>query len=117
MEQEQYDYTPTTFDIETQSRNIQILKTIIPYMDSARQKNFALMIKFLELQNVASFFQADAPSLSMCATDDPSEKRMQLFHDIKKFCTPAEQDSIDMIMTAMQMFSSYDTFLHTPASE
>ena len=45
MEQEQNEYTPTAFDIETQSRNIQMLKTIVPYMDSARQKGFALRIE------------------------------------------------------------------------
>lgn len=113
MEQEQYEYTPTAFDVETQSRNIQILKTIIPYMDATRQKSFALMVKFLELRNVASMFGEQPVSLSMCSTDDPSEKRMQLLNDIKKFCTPAEQDSIDMMMTAFQMFSSYDTIFHT----
>ena len=117
MEQEQSEYTPTAFDIETQSRNIQMLKTIIPYMDGSRQKNFAILIKFLELRNVASLFNEETPSLSMCSTDDPSEKRIQLLNDIKKFCTPAEQDSIEMMMTAFQMFSSYDSFLHTPVPE
>ena len=117
MDQEQYEYTPTTFDIETQSRNIQMLKTVIPYMDGPRQKNFAMIVKFLELRNVASLFNAEPISLSMCSTDDPSEKRVQLLNDIKKFCTPAEQDSIDMMLTAFQMFSSYDTFFHTPTPE
>ena len=85
MEQEQYEYTPTTFDIETQSRNIQMLKTVIPYIDASRQKTFALMVKFLELRNVASIFNEEPASISMCSTDDPAEKRMQLLNDIKKF--------------------------------
>lgn len=117
MEQEQYEYTPTTFDIETQSKNIQILKTVIPYVDGSRQRTFAMMVKFLELRNVASMFNEKPVSLSMCSADDPSEKRMQLLNDIKKFCTPAEQDSIDMMLTAFQMFSSYDTIFHAPATE
>lgn len=117
MEQEQSEYTPTTFDIETQSRNIQMLKTVIPYIDGSRQKNFAILVKFLELRNVASMFNREPVSLSMCSTDDPSEKRMQLLNDIKKFCTPAEQDSIDTMLTAFQMFSSYDMFLHTPTTD
>ena len=117
MEQEQYEYTPTTFDIETQSRNIQMLKTVIPYIDASRQKTFALIVKFLELRNVASIFNEEPASISMCSTDDPAEKRMQLLNDIKKFCTPAEKDSIDTMLTAFQMFSSYDTFMHTPAPE
>ena len=117
MEQEHYEYTPTTYDVETHSRNIQILKTIIPYMDGGRQKHFAILVKFLELRNVASLFNTEPVSLSMCSTDDPSEKRMQLLNDIKKFCTPAEQDSIDTMLTAFQMFSSYDAFMHAPNPE
>lgn len=117
MDQEQPEYTPTAFDIETQSRNIQILKSVIPYIEGPRQRNFAMLVKFLELVNVASLFHGPSVSLSMCSADDPAEKRMQLFNDVKKFCTPAEQDSIDMMLTAMQMFSSYDTFFHTPTPE
>lgn len=117
MEQEEYTYIPTTFDIETQSKNLQILKTIIPYIKSPGQKNFALMVKCMELKNVISIFQKPQSSLSMCAPEDPSEMRLQLLNDIKKFCSPAEQDSIDMMLTAFQMFSSYDTFMNSPFSE
>ncbi|MBO5371486.1 MAG: hypothetical protein J6A75_02085 [Lachnospiraceae bacterium] len=117
MEQEQCEFTPTTFDIETQSRSIQILKTIIPYIDSTKQKNFALIVKFLELKNVASIFNGSSVSLSMCSSEDPAEMKFQLLNDIKKFCTPTEQDSIDMMLTAFQMFSSYDFLMHTPTTE
>lgn len=117
MDQEQYEYIPTTFDIETQSKNIQILKTIIPYVDGKRQKNFAMMVKFLELRNVATMFDTQPISLSMCSSEDSTDRNLQLLNDIKKFCTPAEQDNIDMMLSAFQMFSSYDTFLHTPTTE
>ena len=117
MDQEQSEYTPTAFDIETQSRSIQMLKTVIPYIDGARQRNFALLVKFLELRNVASLFQNETASISMCSTEDPSERRMQLLNDIKKFCTPTEQDSIDTMLTAFQMFSSYDAFMRAPDPE
>ena len=42
---------------------VQILKTVIPYMDGSRQRTFALMVKFLELRNVASLFNAQPVSL------------------------------------------------------
>lgn len=115
MEQEQFEYTPTTFDIETQSRDIQIMKTVIPYLNSSKQKNFAVIVKCLELKNVMKIFNESPISMSMCSSDDPSEMTMQLLNDVKKFCTPAEQDSIDMMLNAFQMFSSYDTLFHAPA--
>lgn len=117
MEQDEFEYTPTMFDMETQSKNIQILKTIIPYMEGSNQKNFAVMVKFLELKNVITIFNQHPSSLSMCSSEDLSEKRLQLLNDIKKFCSPAEQDSIDMMLTAFQMFSSYDMMMNTSQSE
>ena len=47
MEQESNEYTPTAFDLETQSKNLQILKTFIPYLAPSRQKSFAVMVKFM----------------------------------------------------------------------
>lgn len=117
MEQEEMEYTPTTFDIETQSKNIQILKTIIPYVEGNNQKNFAVLVKFLELKNVISIFNEPPASLCMCSSDDPSEKKFRLLNDIKKFCSPAEQDSIDMMLTAFQMFSSYDVMFNFQPTE
>lgn len=117
MEQEQLEYTPTTFDIETQSRNIQILKTVIPYINGPRQKNFAIIVKCLELKNVIDIFDEPPVSMSMCSSDNPGEMPLQLLNDIRKFCTPSEQDSIDMMLNAFQMFSSYDMIFNTPATE
>lgn len=114
MEQEQIEYTPTTFDIETQSRNIQMLKTVIPYLNGPKQKNFAFIVKFLELKNVMTIFNEPPVSMTMCSSDDPSEMTIQLLNDIRKFCTPAEQDSIDMMLNAFQIFSSYDILFNTP---
>lgn len=115
MDQQQTDYTPTAFDIETQSRNLQILKTVIPYLNVSRQKNFAVLVKCLELKNVMQVFEEPPASLSICSSEDSSQMRLQLLNDIRKFCTPAEQESIDMMLTAFQMFSSYDDLFHAPA--
>ena len=44
--------TPLTpFDTMTQTREIQMLKTVIPYMKSSQKKQFAILIKYMELQN------------------------------------------------------------------
>lgn len=103
------DFTPTTFDVETQSQNIQILKTVIPYMDGNNQKNFAFMVKFLEMQHVMTLFENNS-SVCMCSSNDPSETTMMLLNDLRKFISPQEQDNMDMMMNALQMFSSNNLF-------
>ena len=49
--------TPLTpFDTMTQTREIQMLKTVIPYMKSSQKKQFAILIKYMELQNTLHIF-------------------------------------------------------------
>lgn len=110
MEQETNEYIPTAFDLETQDKNIQMLKTVIPYLNSTRQKNFALMVKFMELRNVVTLFEKTPASMSICSSEDSGDRNIQLLNDLKKFCTPAEQETIDMLLGAFSMFSFGDSF-------
>ena len=41
----------TPFDNMTQTRELQMLKTAIPYMKGDQKKQFAILIKYMELQN------------------------------------------------------------------
>ena len=40
----------TPFDNMTQTRELQMLKTAIPYMKGDQKKQFAILIKYMELQ-------------------------------------------------------------------
>ena len=44
------DYKPTFFDSQLQSHQLQIMKTMIPYLSAGQQRPFALLIKYMELQ-------------------------------------------------------------------
>ena len=60
--------TPLTpFDTMTQTREIQMLKTVIPYMKSSQKKQFAILIKYMELQNTLHIFSQEEQVLSMCS--------------------------------------------------
>ena len=43
--------TFTPFDYMTQTRELQMLKTMLPYMKDTQKKQFAILIKYMELQN------------------------------------------------------------------
>ncbi len=58
--------TPLTpFDTMTQTRDPDV-KTVIPYMKSS-QKQFAILIKYMELQNTLHIFSQEEQVLSMCS--------------------------------------------------
>ena len=47
---------PTLFDEQLQSKELQILKTSIPYLQEPQQKNLAIFAKILELQKTIHIF-------------------------------------------------------------
>ena len=42
--------TFTPFDYMTQTRELQMLKTMLPYMKDTQKKQFAILIKYMELR-------------------------------------------------------------------
>ncbi len=99
-------YTP--FDQEFQTRDLQILKTMIPYLQPGQQRMFAMLIKFMELQKTSQLFDGKEPVIQTCSTTDPQERISQMLNDIKTYCTPKEQENIDMALNMLQMFSTYE---------
>lgn len=102
------DLTYTPFDLELQTRNLQIMKVMVPYLQPEQQRMFAMMIKFMELQKTAQLFNGKAAAIQSCSIDDPQERMSQMLNDIKTYCTPKEQENIDMALNMIQMFSAYE---------
>lgn len=98
----------TPFDQEVQTRELQIFKTMIPYLMPGQQRMFALMVKFMELQKTAALFNGNAPSMQVCSATDPQERMTQMLADIRNYCTPKEQENIDMALNLIQMLSTYE---------
>ena len=81
--------TPLTpFDTMTQTREIQMLKTVIPYMKSSQKKQFAILIKYMELQNTLHIFSQEEQVLSMCSLPEEENNPQSLLNSLRPFCTP-----------------------------
>ena len=102
------EYKPTVFDSQVQSHDLQMLKTILPYMEWRQQKSLAVMIKYMELQKTAQIFSAATPSIQMCEISDGREKMLQMLNDLSDICNEQEKESIDNLLNMFQMFSTYE---------
>ena len=102
------EYKPTVFDSQVQSHDLQMLKTILPYMEWRQQKSLAVMIKYMELQKTAQIFSASTPSIQMCEITDGREKMLQMLNDLSDVCNEQEKESIDNLLNMFQMFSTYE---------
>lgn len=100
----------TLLDEQLQSRELQILKTTIPYLKEPQQKNLAILAKFLELQKTIRFFQSESNSLSICSVENPEENTINMLNDIRPYCNEKELESLDSFINMFQLLSAYDLF-------
>lgn len=103
----------TTFDQMTQSRQLQMLKTMIPYMKNQRQMRLAVLIKYLELQNTIQIFSKEENVVSMCSLPENEDHMIAMLTDLRKFCTEKEQETLDMVANMWSMLETYET-IFTP---
>lgn len=109
-EQEQ---TLPVLDTLIQSRELQMMKAVIPYIEPPRQKMFSMVIKLIELQKTLQLFdsesQVENTQLRICSTQPASERMCQMLNALREYCTPKEQENIDLLINFFDMFSSCET--------
>ncbi|EOT27353.1 hypothetical protein VSQ32_03290 [Lachnospiraceae bacterium KK002] len=95
-------------DTLIQDRHLEMIKAAIPYLDNSRQKNMAMLVKFMELQRTMALFQNPGNDLKMCSEEE-REDPVQMLSAIREYCTDREKEVIDNIIGFVQMFSTYGT--------
>lgn len=103
------EYKPTFFDSQLQNHQLQIMKTMIPYLSAGQQRPFALLIKYMELQKTAQLFSNDTLTIQEVSSLSPQERMFQMLTDISEQCTPGEKENIENFLNMYQMLSAYDT--------
>lgn len=102
----------TPFDYMTQSRQLQMLKTMLPYMRESQKKEFAVLIKYMELQNTIQVFSQEDKVLSMCSVDEEQNTMLSMLNDLRQFCTQKEQETLDMLVNLFSMLETYETIFN-----
>ena len=98
----------TAIDQIANRNHLQMFKAAIPYLPKENQKFFSFYIKFLELQNVMSFFSAQPGRLQSCSAAEEGIHLSDMLNDIRNYCDENEKQMIDQIsnlMTTMELFS------------
>ena len=99
----------TAFDTMTQTRQLQMLKTVIPYIKESQKKQFAIFIKYMELENTLQVFSRKDAALSMCSLPEEENNALSLLNSLRPFCTKQEQDTLDMLTHMFSMLETYET--------
>lgn len=108
MENENF-LEPTIFDTLTQTREIQMLKTAVPYMKQSQKKQFAILIKYMEMQKAIQIFGLQNNSIAACGLPEDECNNFNMLNDIRKYATSSEQEFIDTLTNLFSMLSLYST--------
>lgn len=84
----------TEFDERTIGRSTQLLKALIPFLEPSQQKMFGLMVRIIEFNMTADFFNHNR--IPACAFKPPCGGDM--LSELKCYCSPEEQKQLDMMI-------------------
>ncbi len=82
-----------SIDTLIQDRHLEMMKAAIPYLNTSRQKNMAMLVKFMELQRTMALFQNSGNDLRMCSEEE-REDPVQMLNAIREYCTDREKEII-----------------------
>lgn len=105
MEQEQLI---TEYDGLIQTRELQMLKAMLPFIHTKNQMPLALLIQTMEFQHAIRYFKENANALSAFSLNNENERRSAMLQTLKKFCTPKERETIDTILNIMCVMENYE---------
>ncbi|MDD3414580.1 MAG: hypothetical protein PHY47_11345 [Lachnospiraceae bacterium] len=122
------DKPTTDFDKVTTTNHIQILKTVLPYVDRGSQQYLSVYIKVKELFYTVSFFQEgnfieynnscnkessfpiNSPLLSALPIDIAALLNSDFISKIKPYCNEEEMSMVNQIQTMIQAYEMYKTY-------
>lgn len=100
--------TWTPYDEMMQTKEVQILKSALPFLEKNMQRQTAFFIQYLELMHVKNVFENNKNSLSICEIPDGTDRRSAILSAIRQYCNPKEQETIDTIMNLFCIMENYD---------
>ena len=108
----------TSLDQIANQNHLQLLKAMIPYLMPQKQKLFSVFAKFLELQNILSFYNRGEHCIRACDASSEPPGILAILNDIRNYCDEPEQEAIDQCICALSMMELYSSVLQEdPAAQ
>ena len=105
----------TELDRSAGGVQLQILKALIPFMPSGSQRALAVMIKFMELKNVLSYYSR-TPAMEACQAAPPMDFSTVL-ESIRGYLPADRQEALDQALSMMQTMELMKELQNAPGQE
>lgn len=97
-------FMQTKFDSMVTNQTMQLVKAIIPYIDNNLATVLGVYIKFIELENTFRVNQ----NVSIAAMNDNHKGLESMLEDIKEFLNDGDKETLETLMTVMEMMNMDD---------
>lgn len=97
-------FMQTKFDSMVTNQTMQLVKAIIPYIDNNLATVLGVYIKFIELENTFRVNQ----NVSIAAMNANHKGLESMLEDIKEFLNDGDKETLETLMTVMEMMNMDD---------
>lgn len=98
----------TIYDEKLQTRELQIMKTMVPYLSPKNQRQISFLIQFMQLKTAMSLIDGNEKNLQAAELTSATDKRAEMLSALKKFCSPKERETIDTIVNLLSVMDNCD---------
>lgn len=94
----------TAVDRIADGNGLQMIKAAIPYLPSRIQKTFSLYVKFLEINNVLSYYNNHVSTCSMASEQAAPD---EILTELRNYGTEEQRQSMDQALNLIHTLKMY----------
>ncbi len=101
----------TELDALVSDNKMQMLKAALPYISATQQQVLSIYVKVLELNNTIQLVhREESRKVGICSVSEQKRNTTEMLNTIKRYCTDAEKEMIDLFMNFFSAFRMYNTY-------
>lgn len=89
----------------TEDRYMMMMKASLPYLSSDTRKVFLTYLKINQIMHTLKDFDKEQEEIFSSCSVNEEERETGLLQAIRTFCTPKEQEMIDMFLNFIQVMN------------
>ena len=91
-----------------EDRQLKMMKAALPYLANDSKPMISSVIRIMEIRNtLKKLDQEEEERLTSCSVTSEEDREYGLFQALREFCSPREQEMIDMIVNVTQFSRMY----------
>lgn len=94
----------TALDRIADGNGLQVMKAAIPYLPSSIQRSLSLYVKFLEIQNLLSYYNNQ---VSVCSSSSQSNSPDEFLSELCNYATEEQRQTLEQTLNVLNTLKMY----------